>query len=150
MAREEFEHGLVVAAPPSSTWKTITDVPKLVRWVGVLEDAEVVEPLATYRAVLMDRLGLFSLRAELDIQVAEYDEPTWLRARAEGEDRQMGSRIAVEVELRLAESGDGTSLTIRGVYDVTGRIATLGSSTIRRKADEILEDFFGNLSQELA
>lgn len=150
MAREEFTRELAVGASPSEAWQVMTDIPRLVRWISVLEDAEELEHLSRYRALLMDRLGMFSLRADLDIEVTDHAEPSWLRARAAGEDRQMGSRIAVELELNLRDVDGGTVLTVDGVYDVTGRVATLGSSTIRRKADKLIEEFFANLSAELA
>lgn len=151
MAHEEFERSFVVPASARSTWDTITDVQRLISWLSVLEEAETIQPLDRYRAVLQDRLGMFSLRADLDITVSEHTEPTFIAASAEGEDRQVGSRIQVAVRLGLDEREEGaqTLLTVSGHYEVTGRVATLGSATIRRKADKILEEFFTNLSNEL-
>lgn len=146
--RESFRRELAAAAPPADTWKVVTDVPRLVAWISVLEEAEVIEPMARYRAVLMDRIGMFSLRAALDIEVTEHVEPTRLRARAEGEDRQMGSRIAVEVDMGLQPDGDGTHLVVEGTYDLSGRVATMGTTTIRRKADKIMDEFFTQLEQD--
>lgn len=150
MARESFRREIAVETPPSETWKVVTDVPRLVSWISVLEEAEVIEPLARYRALLQDRLGMFSLRADLDIEVTEHAEPTRLRARAEGEDRQMGSRIAVDVDLELHPDGTGTRLLAEGTYEVSGRVATMGSSTIRRKADKIMDEFFTQLARDAA
>lgn len=149
MARESFRRELVVEAPPSETWAVVTDVPRLVTWISVLEDAEVIEPLARYRALLADRIGMFSLRADLDIEITEHVEPTRLRARAEGEDRRMGSRIAVEADMGLHPNGDGTRLLVEGTYEVSGRVATMGSSTIRRKADKIMNEFFSQLARDI-
>lgn len=150
MAREEFERVLAVGASPAEAWEVMTDIPRLVQWLSILEDAEELEHLSRYRAQLMDRLGMFALRADLDIEVTDHEEPRWLKARADGEDRQMGSRIVVELELTLQEAEKGATLEVSGVYDVTGRVATLGSSTIRRKADKIMEEFFTHLSAELS
>lgn len=150
MARETFQRELTLAAPPEVLWKTITDVPRLVRWISALEEAAEIEPLRRYSAVLMDRVGMFSLRADLDIRVVEHEEPRRMRVTAAGEDRQVGSRIAVEADLALTPREGGTALTVSGTYEVTGRVATLGGSTIRRKADKMMEEFFGNLRRELA
>lgn len=150
MPREQFEQELKLAATPETTWATVTDVPRLVQWISILEDAEVIEPLSRYRAVLADRLGMFQLRADLDIQVVDHAEASFLRATAEGEDRQVGSRLAVAVEMRLEPDDRGTRLWIDGSYEVTGRIATLGSSTIRRKADTVIRDFVSSLERELS
>lgn len=151
MAQEEFARSFVVPASARSTWDTMTDVVQLVSWISVLENASTEQALDRYRATLQDRLGMFSLRADLDIVVSEYTEPTFLVASAEGEDRQVGSRILVDVRLELEEqeAGPQTLLKVSGRYEVTGRVATLGSSTIRRKADKILEEFFTNLGGAL-
>lgn len=149
MARDSFRRELAVVAPPSETWAVVTDVPRLVTWISVLEKAEVIEPLARYRALLADRIGMFSLRADLDIEITEHVEPTRLRARAEGEDRRMGSRIAVEADMGLHPNGDGTRLLVEGTYEVSGRVATMGSSTIRRKADKIMNEFFSQLARDI-
>jgi carbon monoxide dehydrogenase subunit G len=38
---------------------------------------------------------------------------------------------------------------VTGRYEITGRIATLGSGPIRKKGDKVLEEFFTNLGREL-
>lgn len=149
MAQEAFARDVQVRGAPAEVWETITDVDRLISWVSILEDARTIEELSHYQAMLADRLGMFSLRADLDVTVDAYKEPVWLRASAAGEDRQVGSRITVELELRLDGAGEGTELRVSGSYGVTGRVATLGASTIRRKADKVLQEFFSNLEAEL-
>jgi uncharacterized protein len=150
MAHESFARELRVACAPDEVWAVMTDVDRLVSWVSILEEAHTDEELARYRATLQDRLGMFALRADLAITVDDYEQHGWLRASAEGEDRQVGSRITVGLQLKLAEAPDGTDLRVSGEYEVTGRVATLGASTIRRKADKVLEEFFGNLANALS
>lgn len=149
MARETFRREFAVAASPTTTWATVTDTDRLVGWISVLEDAQTLASLDRYTAVLADKIGMFSLRADLAITVTDHEPAKRLHATAEGEDRQMGSRIAVEVSMRLDPDGDGTALLVEGAYEVTGRVATLGKSTIHRKADKVLAEFFDHLAQEL-
>jgi uncharacterized protein len=149
MAREDFARHLPVAATPEQAWYVVTDIARLVRWISVLEEADAIEEMDRYRAVLADRLGMFSMRADLDIRVHEHERPKSLRASAEGEDRQVGSRITVDLTMALDELDGKTQLRIEGSYEVTGRVATMGSSTIRRKADKIVAEFFDNLEEEL-
>lgn len=146
----DFTRRLNVAADPDRAWKTITDVPRLVDWISVLESARVESELERYGAVLADRIGMFSLRADLDIRVLEVAVGERIRVRAEGEDRQVGSRIVVEAALALEPGEADTTVALDGRYEVTGRVATMGSSTIRRKAAKILDEFFASLQRELA
>ena len=51
---------------------------------------------------------MFSLRADLDIVVKESDHPRRIVAHAEGEDRQIGSEIRVQLGLGLEPQDGGT------------------------------------------
>jgi carbon monoxide dehydrogenase subunit G len=147
--RSEFHRELAVSAAPETTWQTLTDVPRLVGWVGIVEDAVELDPLAHYTAVLMDRLGPFKLRADLDIVVSDVVPGESLRVRAEGEDRQVGSRLQIEATMALAPEGSGTRVVFDGMYEVTGKVASMGSGTINKKAEKIMGEFFAATQAEL-
>lgn len=145
-----FQRDVRVAADADTAWATLTDVDLLVSWVSILDQASVVDPLKRYTAVLTDRLGPFRLHADLDVEVTDVEEPVRIVVRAEGEDRQVASRITVSAELKLLPSADATVIAVAGSYEVAGRVATLGASTIRKKADKILEEFFESLQRSLS
>lgn len=149
MPRTEFSREVVVAASPEQCWAAVTDVPRLVEWISIVDQAREVEHLARYTAVLADRIGPFKLRADLDITVAEVEEPHRVHARAAGEDRSVGSRLAVDAVLEIEPGDAGTRLRAHGRYEVTGRVAAMGGGTIGKKADRVLDDFFGNAAHDL-
>ncbi len=122
-------------------WGVLTDVDRISGWISVVGDVREVEHLARYSAVLADRMGPFTLKADLDVLVTDLESPRSITIRADGEDRQVGSRITVDATLSIDPTGDGSVVNIRGDYEVTGRIATMGSSTIRQKATKLLEEF---------
>lgn len=139
-----------VTADRQTCWSTLTDVPQLVTWVSVLERSEEVTPLDRYTAVLADRLGPFKLRADVDITLTDVRPGEHVVVHAEGEDRQVGSRIVVDAVLDISDrDAGGSTVSVDGAYEVTGRVASMGSSTIRKKADKILDEFFGHLSSSL-
>jgi carbon monoxide dehydrogenase subunit G len=145
-----FGRELSVSADQEKTWATLTDVPLLVSWLSVLEQAAELAPLEHYSAVLMDRLGPFKLRADLDIVLSGVVDGRHVAVRAEGEDRQVGSRVVVDAVLDLEPGPEGGSVVrVAGTYEVTGRVASMGSGTIRKKADKILDEFFGHLADGL-
>lgn len=150
MPTSSFSRELAVSADAERTWATLTDVPLLVKWISVVEDAAELTPLARYTAVLMDRLGPFKLRADLDITLSEVVVGQHVAVRAEGEDRQVGSRVVVLAALDLAPGTNGGSVVqVAGSYEVTGKVASMGTGTIRKKADKILDEFFGHLAASL-
>lgn len=128
----------------------MTDVPRLVGWVSVVEDAREIEPLASYTAVLMDRLGPFKLRADLDIVLSDVEVGRSLNVRASGDDRQVGSRLTVEAALFVEpRQPTGTVISVKGVYEVTGKVAKMGPGTINKKAEKIMDEFFTAAGAEL-
>jgi carbon monoxide dehydrogenase subunit G len=148
--RQEFQETVRLTAGRDAVWRTVSDIPTVLSWISIVGTADVIEPDRRYRALLEDRLGPFRMRADLDIGVAERVEGTSIHARGDGEDRQIGSRLIVDVKLALAEEGDITVVDVRGSYEVTGRPAALGASSIRKKASKILSEFFSSAERELA
>jgi carbon monoxide dehydrogenase subunit G len=120
-----------------------------VSWITIVDDAKELEPLRRYTAVLMDRIGPFKLRADLDIELSDVVDGRSLKVSASGEDRQVSSRIVVTAALQLNESEGETVIVASGRYEVSGRVATMGSGAIRKKADKIVEEFFSNAASAL-
>jgi uncharacterized protein len=150
MPRSEFGRELTVSSPPARAWETLIDVPVLVSWISVLEQAEEQEHLQKYTAVLLDRLGPFKLRADLAITLSDVRTEEHVTVHAEGEDRQVGSRLVVDATLDLEPAGDGgTTVRVDGVYEVTGKVAAMGGGTINKKAEKIISEFFSNAEKVL-
>lgn len=148
--KQDFHEILRLKAAPDAVWRTVGDIPTVLSWISIVGSLREVEAGERYAVVLEDRLGPFKLRADLDISVIERVEGRSIRATGDGEDRQAGSRLIVEVALDLAEREDGTELEVSGSYEVTGRPAALGASSIRKKAAKILSEFFASAERELA
>jgi carbon monoxide dehydrogenase subunit G len=146
---EAFARDLRVAADVATAWAVLTDVRRLVTWVSIVDDAKELEPFARYTAILLDRLGPFKMRADLDIVVSEVQEPERIRVRASGEDRHVSSRLAVDALLTLSPVDGGTVVHVEGTYEVVGKVATLGGGVIKQKANRILDDFFRQATSEL-
>lgn len=150
MPSVEFARRLTVPTSPPATWETVTNVSTVASWVTVVGSVEEHEPLSRYSAVLADRLGAFQLSADLEVVVTAVNEPTSITFSADGEDRQIGSRIRIDAEMRLQPDDTGTLVDVVGRYEVTGRVAALGSSMIRAKGEKILDQFFSSLEAELS
>lgn len=150
MPTVEFARTLSVGLSAEEVWRVVTDVDRVARWVSVLGKVATEQPLVSYRATLTDRLGPFRLSADLSVEVVEIEEGSTIRFIADGEDRQVASRIQVDARLTLEPGNQGTELLVEGKYEVTGRVATLGASMIRSKGEKILDEFFAAAARELA
>jgi carbon monoxide dehydrogenase subunit G len=150
MATANFSRTLTVTASPEQAWRVLTDVDRLAGWVGIVQDVVELSRLERYSAVLMDRVGPFKLRAGLEISVNVVRDKTEIEVEAAGRDRAVDSRITVRARLRLSPTEHGgAAIATDGRYEVTGRVASMGSGVIQKKADGILEDFFSKAALEL-
>ena len=145
--RQEFQGTLQLDADAPTVWRTVSDLPTVLSWISVIEQVE--ESGGGYSVVLADKLGPFKLRADVAITVLEQVEGKLIRAHGEGEDRQIGSRLIIDVSMALEEHDGGTRVDVDGSYEVTGRPAALGAGSIRKKANAILSEFFTS-AQEAA
>ena len=142
---QEFARTIRLDARPDAVRSAVLDVRRVASWLSIVSDVRDVDPPRRYAAVLEDRMGPFALRADLDVTV-DAPAPSVVRVVADGEDRQVASRITATIDLALEPDGGGTSLSVTGRYEITGKVATLGAGAIRKKGDKLLEEFFANLS----
>ncbi len=139
-----------ISASPEQAWSVLLDFPRVASWLKVVHDLREIEPRRRYETMLEDRVGPFAMRADLAIDV-RVDEPTHtLHVSGSGEDRQIASRISAALDVHVAPQDSGSSVDVKGRYEITGRVATLGAGAIRKKGEKVLEDFFNNLERELS
>ena len=149
MATEKFTRSVNVSADGATTWSVLTDVDRLASWVGIVHDVKELSHLDKYTAVLEDRVGPFRLRADLSVDVAVPEGGVRIDVSASGRDRAVDSKISVNATLELVIHDNGTTINVDGVYQVTGRVASMGGGIIRKKADGVLNDFFSSAEREL-
>jgi uncharacterized protein len=145
VALEKFVRSVDVSSDIGHSWRILTDVEELVSWVQLVHSAKERERLKSYVAVLEDKIGPFSLRADLMIDVKVPDDGVALDVSACGRDRAINSQIDIEGHLRLETlPSGGTRLTVNGSYQVTGRATAMGAGIVRKKGDAAVEQFFVN------
>jgi uncharacterized protein len=142
MPSADFSRSLEVQSSPDECWEVITDAQQVADWVSVVNTVVEVEPLESYTAVLEDSFGPFKLHADINVRVSELIDRKSIRFEGNGQDRTVGTTIGVDARMALEPSGGGTIIRVDGTYQVLGSVATMGGSTIRKKADAIVEEFF--------
>ena len=155
--REAVDRQFVVEAPRDEVWPRLLDVETVASWLPIMHS--VTEVLSgesgidgsSFQAAFEDKVGPFSLRADLRIDVSGVREPEEVSIRARGEDRHIRSRIMIDTACRLTEDGpDRTLVRLSGTYEITGRVATLGAGVIRSKANKLIDTFCTNATQGLS
>ncbi len=149
MPSSEFSRSLEVRSSPEECWDVITDAQQVAGWVSVVSTVVEIEPLELYSAVLEDSFGPFKLHADINVRVTEMVDRKRIRFEGNGQDRTVGTTIGVDARIALEPSEGGTIIRVDGTYQVLGSVATMGGSTIRTKADAIIEEFFAAAEEAL-
>lgn len=131
-----------LAHPPERVWLTMVDIPRIAACIPGCEQVEEQEHLARYSAVMKQKVGPFRLEVPAEITVSEHREPCLVRARATGTDKFTRTTLGVELDVALApDDASGCLLSICASLQVAGRLASLGYSMIKKKADENFAEF---------
>ena len=138
-------------------WPRLLDVQAVASWLPIMHSVTEVSTGtdsidgSSFQAAFEDRVGPFSLRADLHIEVSGVHDGEEVSIRARGEDRQIRSRIMIDAAARLSDAAPGqTRVQLTGSYEITGRVATLGAGVIRSKATKLIDTFCTNATAGLS
>lgn len=155
--REAVDREFVVEAARDEVWPRLLDVQAVASWLPIMHSVTEVTAGgsgidgSSFQAAFEDKVGPFTLRADLHIEVAGVQEAEEVAIRARGEDRQIRSRIMIDAAARLSDAGPGrTRIRLSGSYEITGRVATLGAGVIRSKATRLIDTFCTNAARGLS
>ncbi|MBB3663967.1 MULTISPECIES: SRPBCC family protein [Prauserella salsuginis group] len=148
-----LEHEISVAAPPREVFALLGDVERVAGCVpgAAIEGRDADTGGEAYRGRVKVKVGPISAEYAgvvrfLDVNDAELS----LRLQARGADAHGNGDAEAEVLVTLAESGKGTTVSLKTDLVIRGKIAQFGKGAINKVSDRILEQFAVNLSALLA
>ena len=137
----QFQKDVEIRAPREKVWNFIWDVDRFVSCLPGCKDAKTIEEGKRYSATMVEKVGPFKVEFPTTIEVLEKEELTRIKAQASGADNKIGSRMKVELDVNLKGEGETTSLSFVAGVDIVGKLAALGHGIIKRKADQVLDEF---------
>lgn len=145
----KFTHSATVAAPRDKVWARLMDIPAAARCVpGVAS----VRPHGKdkYLGTLAVQIGPVRLVLDGDFAVTARDETVGTASiRADAKDSRVGGAIRATMDLALAEKSGVTELRIVTDLAVMGRLGEFGQAVIKRKADQLMQDFAECLARQV-
>lgn len=144
----DFAMSMDLPREPEAVWPVLLDFRRVAACIPGCEQVEEVAELSHYKAVLKQKVGPFKLEVPAEIFVEEMRAPDFVRARATGRDKFTGTTFNITLEVSLQPSPDA-KLNVQAGLQVAGRLASLGFSVIRKKADENFAAFSAQLQQEV-
>lgn len=138
----EFKVEAAIPRAADEVWAVLVDIPKIAGCIPGCEDVVERERLADYSAVLKQKLGPFKVTLPAVITVQEVREPNWVQALASGTEKFTGTRIDVTLKMDLQDTEPGHSQMVAHCdMQVAGKLASLGYSVIKKKAEENFTEF---------
>ena len=137
----QYQKEVEILAPREKVWQFIWDVDRFIACVPGCKEAKTIEPGKRYAATMVEKVGPFKVEFPTTIEVLEREELTRIKAQATGADNKIGSRMKLDLDVHLREEGDKTILGFVAGVDILGKLAALGHGIIKRKADQVLDEF---------
>jgi len=145
----QFEKQIAVAAPREKVWQFIWDVDRFIACVPGCKEAKTIENAKIYTATMVEKVGPFRVEFPMRIEIEQSEPLSHIKARASGSDTKIGSLMKIELEVNLKEEGSGTLLSFVATVDILGKMAALGHSMIKRKADQVMAEFVREIKKNL-
>ena len=145
----QFQKEVEIAAPREKVWNFIWDVDRFIACVPGCKDAKTLEPGKRYSATMVEKVGPFKVEFPTTIEVLEREELSRIKAQASGADNKIGSRMKIDLDVHLREQGANTVLGFVAGVDILGKLAALGHGIIKRKADQVLDEFAQSVKKRL-
>lgn len=147
----DFSFETVLPTAPERVWTFIIDIERMAACIPGCERIEMQEPLKSYSAVMKQKIGPFKLEVPAQIAVEDYKEPSFVRAAATGKDKFTGTTLNVSLHVTVDPVDDKSSkFAVSATLNVAGRLASLGYSVIKKKAEENFVEFERRIKEQLA
>jgi|SRR5437588_3538095 len=143
-----IDHRITVPAAPERVWAFMMDIPAVSRCVPGLDNVSKMDD-QTYSGVMSVRVGPIAVKLDGRVILAERDEAAHqARMDLQAADKRLNGAVnaRMRMELASADGGDKTDVAIRTDANVMGKLGEFGQAVIRKKADQILQEFANNLS----
>jgi len=147
----KFNQRAVIPAACEPLWDFLMDVPKVAKSLPGVETVTQIDD-TTYQGTLKVRVGPIALNLQGKITLEQRDRLSWRAAlKAEASDRMAAGAVKGRTSMELKELGPKeTELVVETDLNILGKIGEFGQPIIRKKADQMLQEFVENIKKQLA
>jgi carbon monoxide dehydrogenase subunit G len=140
----------VVPAPVEKVWEFINDIPAVSTCVPGVDAFEPIDA-DTYEGALKVKVGPIGVRLQGRIVVAERNREQLVnRLDIQASERRINSTVSAKATIQLTPISDAeTELHVVTEASILGKLGEFGQAVMRRKADQMLEEFVRNMSRAI-
>ncbi len=146
----KFSYDVTVDAPQDRVWAILSDVTQA---ASLLPGVEAVEQQADgmYTGTVRVRVGPIGINLAGRMEVDQDREAGTWRLKAQADDRRIGGGVASTVETVVSEPASGqTQISVSADVQFSGRLGQLGQPLIKKKADDMVQEFAEGLKRAVA
>jgi len=134
----KFERQLQINAPQKRVKEFFQDIEKLAACIPGCQNVQAVDE-TRYKATMIQKVGPFRVSFDVEVKIEEMNEGHFMKASVTGKDKRLNSSFQQILEARIKEvSPLQTEVNLATEINFLGKIASLGHSIIKRKADEAM------------
>ena len=152
---------MTLAANQEEAWRLLRDTKRLAGLIPGVEGIESeyaessgtngVVPLEKHVANVVERVGPFRLNLKLAVTIVRTVEPSLIEAELNGADAKSQNRLSGTLRAELVQDHPAeTRLSVDASVEVMGKLAALGASPIRRRANELFAQFTERLQAQFS
>ncbi|MEN9889415.1 MAG: hypothetical protein RL559_1452 [Pseudomonadota bacterium] len=150
----DFKIDATLPTSASALWQIFFDVQRVAALIPGCEDVQEIEHLQRYAAVMRQKIGPFKLEVPAQITIESHEPERSLVLCANGSDRHTGTAIDVRMHIGLKEQsvaeGAQCRLDVEATLQVTGRLASLGYPIVKKRSEELFQEFQRRLHAQLS
>ena len=146
-----LDQTVTVQAPVDKVWDFVTDMEAVSRCVPGVESFQKVDD-TTYLGALKVKVGPIGVTLNGKVIVVERDREN-LRARmqVQAAEKRLNSAVNAQAVLTaVPRSENETELQIHTESSILGKLGEFGQAVMRRKADQIVEEFAQNMAKAIS
>lgn len=146
-----IEQRLTVDAPREKVWAFLMNVPEMSQCVPGVSGVEATGE-NSYKGRMNVSVGPIRLGFDVAVNIEKLDNENYDAAMvAEGSDRRVGGSVKAKMGMRLGQPQPGaTELVVTTDVNMLGKLGQFGQPVIKKKADQVMEEFAKNLRTKLA
>ena len=152
---------LTLAANQEEAWRLLRDTKRLAGLIPGVESiasecgefggANGETSQEKHVADVVERVGPFRLNLKLAVTIVKAVEPSLIEAELNGADAKSQNRLSGTLRAELVqENPTETRLSVVASVEVMGKLAALGASPIRRRANELFAQFTERLQGQFS
>ena len=147
----QFEQKFTLPVDRAKAWQFLMDIPALSTCMPGVQGFEALDD-RTFTGAMVVKVGPISINMEAKATVETRDDTAYAAIMSiQGNDRRIGGTVRGKMGLTLREiSPAETEVHVSTDVSVLGKIGQFGFSIMKKKADDMLEQFASRIRERLA